>query len=99
MTDTPLIRAAKAAAELYGDDWGKLPEVNPLANTELDREFFREIARAVLEAVREPSGGMMAAATRLWWLDFNGDEEVELRVTPTQTHQIWHAMIDAALSE
>ncbi len=49
----PLERAARAAAEQYGEDWDSLPDVNPIANGELDKAHFFEQARAVLSAVRE----------------------------------------------
>lgn len=55
-------RAARAAAEQYGEDWERLPEINPVANGDLDRRFFVEQARAVLEVFREPSAEMIEAA-------------------------------------
>ena len=50
---TPLERAARAAAAHYGDDFDKLPAVNPIANGDLDQRHFLESARAMIEAIRD----------------------------------------------
>lgn len=58
---------------------------------------YDEDARAaiaeVLDAQKEPSAGMEQAARELWWLDWDGDEEVKLTVTEQQAKQIWQAML------
>jgi hypothetical protein len=46
-----------------------------------------EIARAVIEAMRKPSDGMIAAG------------ELFYEVTRTQARIVWEQMIDAALAE
>lgn len=90
---TLIERAATAAAECYGEKWDALPEVNPVANTELDRQFFREIARAVLQAIREPTPEMCDAARKARYL-FAIDRAEDDAIGWT-----FEAMIDAELSE
>lgn len=87
MTDTnemtPLERAAKAIDDLLGVD-GQL-DATP-----------EEAARAVLEAIREPSEVMVAGA------GINAPEEIVFYDrADVQAHlsRAWQAMIDAALEE
>lgn len=55
-----------------------------------------ELAEARGEVAQMPiTKAMLKAATDLWWLDFDGDEEVRLRVTEEQATQIFRAMIAA----
>ena len=44
---------------------------------------------------RWPTKAMVAAAEKLWWLDFVGDEELRLTISAQQARQIYSAMIDA----
>jgi hypothetical protein len=84
-------RAARALADDTLKRWR-----SPLGVRDDAWREFVPAARAVLLAIREPSEGMTTAATELWWLDFDGDEEIKIRVSAEQARQIWHAMLDAA---
>ncbi|HMO74067.1 MAG TPA: hypothetical protein PKD48_01855 [Sphingopyxis sp.] len=87
---TPLERAARAAIEETGAYAIATVEGEPAAwmaeGGVRSEEHFRDIARAVLEAVREPTHGMII-----------GGEEVSNKKTACE--DIWIAMIDAALKE
>jgi hypothetical protein len=61
---SPLERAARAAAEQYGEDWDKLPAINPVANGEPDQRQYLELIRAAFLAIREPDGSISLAAFR-----------------------------------
>ena len=81
---SPLERAAQAVrAEMavQQPDGSYVIETPPY-----DEAFFQDIARAVLQAIREPSDAMCEAAE--YPNDYQGFE----RVT-------WRAMIDSALEE
>jgi hypothetical protein len=79
MTDTPLIRAARALMKRRSgvDDFERLDE-------EMQAELLGD-ARAVLEAVWEPSDAQISAA--------------QDTVTINHPADVWPAMIDAALAE
>lgn len=85
---TPLERAARAAAEQHGEDWDRLPDVNPVSNGELDKAHFIELARAVIVSIREPSEVMVNAAV------VRGQASGYTDVVGQH-----HAMIDALLEE
>jgi hypothetical protein len=109
MTMAPLEKAARALPQMLGPHaFDDLPADRAEQRESLRRFGYNyehtqadmlALVRAVLEAIREPSEGMVEAAEALWWLDFSSDEEVELTVTAEQARQIHRAMIDAALSE
>lgn len=63
---TPLERAARAAAEQYGEDWDRLPDLNPIANGELDKDHFFDQARAVIAALRIDDPLSLALDAGLW---------------------------------
>lgn len=56
-----------------------------------DIDLYSSTARAAIEAMREPSEEMIAAADRVHDLATAGD--------PVLPDYVWHAMIDAALVE
>lgn len=79
--------ACAVAAELGEQDGGKPFALGPdLRLAYLDQEDvdLRKVARAMLTAIREPTGPMMEAADRMGYA-----------VPPP----VWTAMIDAALNE
>lgn len=89
---TPIDRAARALAlSQCGEDC--FDALEPEA-----QEALRENVRAVLLAIREPSEGMGDAGR-----DVTGGYPYAPHEIPKlgylQVHMIWHAMIDAALSE
>lgn len=90
MTET-LTKAAIAAAEHYGLKWDDLPDVNPVANGELDKRHFLESAEAMLRAIRnaEHLAALVAGKDALY--SCSADPELE------DARACWHAMIDAAL--
>jgi len=91
---TPLERAARALAHLHGRD----PDEPVLLAG--DRRLWQEFvpqARAVIEAIREPSEGMRDAAFK---------REVEFRTTMGNLDRgycegdgVWQVMIDELLAE
>jgi hypothetical protein len=83
---TPLERAARALCRLdYPDEAG-----GEMENYYFDKHGLAYIAqaRAVLEAIREPSEGMDEAGK-------DADDHIEFN----NHGRIWRAMIDAALTE
>lgn len=88
---TPLERAARAAKQALLDD----PETDAWMNREDDPDDFRvdgtirltPVVRAVLQAIREPSEGMKAAAV------------FDVREGGGNYRSIFVSMIDAALAE
>lgn len=93
---SPLERAARAlwiASGKRGELWDAPPTA--LWRIEMDRErpIYLDQARAVLEAIREPSEHMSSVGCHEY-------QQAEIGVVDelTQVHT-WQAMIDAALSE
>lgn len=95
MTETPLRRAARAV-QVELDRLGL-----PADGEEWDRDDYASIARAVFQAIREPSEAMIEA-----W--FDADLELPEGVSfeapadiVDRYHAIsdWKAMIDAAIAE
>lgn len=89
---TPIERAARAAAQSYGFDesaWDALPDVNPVPNGEWDKRGFLGMARAILEAIREPDERHVATvkAEGVW------------NCAQDEIGGIYTEMIDAALKE
>ena len=89
---TPIERAARALCALAGDEPDALVRPSNFQSS-VPREKARPMweryihhARVALEAIREPSEGMVAAVSDMSLMDNN----------PTQD---WQAMIDAALAE
>lgn len=78
----PLERAARALCELAGNPPGATMDGNPLW-----MDYLPEV-RAVVEALREPSGSMVVDAA-----DY---EAVDGFAT---SKHVWRAMIDALLAE
>jgi hypothetical protein len=82
MSESILERAARAAADADQEDYDEAPLL------------FREIARAVLQAIREPSEALIQA----------GDLAI-LALGETRglgiygSEECWRAMIDAAIAE
>lgn len=106
---TPLERAARA---LY-EDWTQERSVRTEAALngphpmwpEASRHtkvFWTERARAVLQAIREPSEGMVEAALGYplpKGLMPSSEAEIQALVEPGSCYHSWQAMIDAALEE
>ncbi len=92
--DSIIERAAIAAAEVYGDVWDQLVDVNPLNTGELDRKYYRDTVRAILLSIREPSEAMCEAGgiAGCW------DDHLA-QAGATEARQVWQAMIDAALGQ
>jgi hypothetical protein len=88
-----LTKAAIAAADHYGLKWEDLPEVNPVANGELDRRHFLENAEVVLRAARdaEDLAALVAGKEALYCC--TEDPELE------HARACWHAMFDTALPQ
>lgn len=82
---TPLERAARALIDNYPLDSGESP---------LTWQEVLSVARAVIEAIRDPSSPMTHAAQSESHVagDCEGDCEVDY-------HGIWASMIDALLEE
>lgn len=82
---TPLERAARALQDEIGGNF------HETVDDELAAHLFRQGARAVLTAIREPSEGMLVAGERGGFGDpyYGGD----------QLADSYRSMIDAALSE
>ena len=72
-------RAAKALENLDSSDFH-----------ERQTKDYTEMARAVLKAIREPSGGMILAANL---------EDIQSMHSPEAEITCWQAMIDAALNQ
>lgn len=78
-TSSPLDRAAQALENLDSSDFH-----------ERQTKDYTEMARAVLKAIREPSGGMILAANL---------EDIQSMHGPEAEITCWQAMIDAALNQ
>lgn len=78
-TSSPLDRAAQALENLDSSDFH-----------ERQTKDYTEMARAVLKAIREPSGGMILAANL---------EDIQSMHSPEAEITCWQAMIDAALNQ
>lgn len=94
---TPLERAARAAAEQHGEDWDQLPERYDNQRGDLDRLYFYEQARAVIEAIREPSEAMTGAPEKAEIND--GFFPHDVPMLDDKARACWIAMIDALLAE
>jgi hypothetical protein len=99
-------RAARAAAEQYGEDWDSLPDINPVQNGDLDRRHFIDQVRAILTAMREPTEAMIKEGGEY---DSEGGYDTSGGPRDVGDHdrhtfepnapRIWRAMIDKALEE
>ena len=78
-TSSPLDRAAQALENLDSSDFH-----------ERQTKDYTEMARAVLKAIREPSGGMILAANL---------EDIQSMHSPEAEITCWQTMIDAALNQ
>ena len=83
---TPLERAASALQTAW--DGGEAEGLPPIAFSETEARY---LARAVLQAIREPSEGMLEAGKE--------DSGIDGYVNDFWPIVPWQAMIDAALSE
>lgn len=103
MTDSIIERAANAVAnELLRQEPAKggtfFVDAEDLSSARVDGDFdLRHVARAILQAIREPSDAMIDAAegTREH-VAITGDIFTEDLGEPAE---VWQAMIDAALVE
>lgn len=87
----------RIARTLAGADVGVFdhPETYTPEDPAEAQEYYRDQARAVLQAIREPSAEMVEAA---------GNQDLGLPrndgfIGPVAASIAWHSMIDAALSE
>lgn len=87
---TPLDRAARAALDEFGVH---LEDLAPGA----EDDIAQRVARAVLEAIREPSEGMVMAACGIYPTD--GSEPILDDLVVDQNIEVYQRMIDAALGE
>jgi len=92
---TLLERAARAAAEQYGEIWDRLPNVNPVSNGELDKAHFINQAIAILTAIRDVDAGSPAILVAGKRALYSCTEDPELQ----DARGCWQAMIDAMLEE
>ena len=97
MTNPIIERAARALCLQAGLDPDRKFKSSDWSEDTAPHEFawheFQPAARAVLRAIREPTGKMCAEVSR---------REINLRKTenmPMSVDQIWQAMIDAALGD
>lgn len=108
MTDSIIERAANAVAnELLRQEPAKggtfFVDVEDLSSARVDGDFdLRHVARAVLQAIREPSDAMKADASPELasvgnWGDAGGPAPLE--EYQGSATAVWQAMIDAALAE
>lgn len=82
-------RMAQALAERSGARWDKVSEEGPRGEADWGtRGYWRDLARAAIEAMREPTPGMIKAA-----------DLVEDGYTFQRPDFCWLLMINAALSE
>lgn len=95
---TLIERAARAICAVAGNPKRSPPGVIPDLDrdyNDVDWERYEDHARAVLEAIREPSEGMIGT---LW-----PDDEGSHMLRPTDKKRVaaegWRMMIDAALVE
>lgn len=70
----------------------RLPDGILLIENRFEEQDFRNIARAILQSIREPTPEMMEAATRNWPV-------VESGVIPSDIRDSYIAMIETALEE
>ena len=70
----------------------RFPDGTFLIETKFNEQDFRNIARAILQSIREPTLGMTEAATKNWPVADSG-------IIPSDVRDTYVAMIDAALEE
>lgn len=70
----------------------RLPDGMLVIESKFEEQDFRNVARAVLQSIREPTAEMMEAAARNWPVAGSG-------VTPSGIREAYIAMIDAALED
>lgn len=90
---TMIERVAMALSEALGDDWDSptmfIDDAN--ATHETCREIYRDMARAAIEAMRDPDEAMMQA------VDCGGEKREWL--SGKMRINNWQSMIDAALGK
>lgn len=94
---TMLERTARAmwdADSLHSAENWDAPFVPWQITEEFDRETYRRRARAVLQAMREPTPEMICAGDRT-----HTYERFSTNITDADAERCWQAMLDAALSE
>jgi enolase len=85
-------RVAKAICNWQDpDNWNRVQEVHPLDSTNIHPEHFRIMARAAVEAMREPTDEMLLAM-RCAWSEFPNGANVSFKAR-------YQAAIHAALSQ
>lgn len=89
---TPLEKAARALCELDGNPPGAVMDGKPLW-----QDFLPEV-RTVLQAIREPSEEMEAAADALENVACASGDSGDGVLLNDGAERIWQAMIDAALA-
>lgn len=98
MTDSMIERVAEA---IYSRFWGPQELVEPddrfkwATASGSAKERMRDMARAAIEAMREPDAWMLAAGAS----DICASDEVSTVFGPHRANDCWKAMIDAALTE
>lgn len=96
--DTTLERVARAICAAQGLDWDAQADAMTSANgSDNEQNGYRDMARAAVEALKEPSPAMLSAANHITYWDYNGDEEVEHSVTAGIAEDVWQAIIQAIL--
>ncbi len=92
---TPLERAARALYKQIGSDFDPFNEGEDAKWPE-----FIDEARAVIEAIREPSEAMMPAQGVFAGFTHDADDLEDNRyVDADEARYTWHSMIDALLAE
>lgn len=98
MTEPMIERVARSMAMDAGYDWASMFERYSVKwETEAVRPWWRDRARAAIEEMRNPTRGMLCAATKAMLPKYRPTPD---HVPCKEKHRIrYRAMIDAALSE
>ena len=97
MTDTPEMVeiVARAICASQGLDWdAQANAMTSGAGDDDEQEGYREMARAAIEAMREPTGSMVDAGARS--VEIVGFGRFSLQGQPSKA---WRTMVDAALGK
>jgi len=70
----------------------RLPDGMFVIEGKFEEQDFRNVARSILQSLREPTSEMMKAATKNWPVAESG-------IIPSDIRESYIAMIDAALEE
>lgn len=89
-TISPLERAARAVCDRYGHDPDSDDQVGLGEPGDVNWNMYEDDARAVMQALREPSEAMVRA----------GDSQTpDYEQQTANVYDVWQAMLDAALEE